>query len=96
VAGHRTSWFRPLEAIRQGDAINIEWFDARRKGLRERRYTVTEIRVVNPDDLDLLGPTADDELTLLTCYPFGRGPRSPQRFVVRAAPVSGNLTADER
>src|SRR5689334_7898549 len=43
VAGHRTSWFRPLEAIRQGDAINIEWFDARRKGMRERRYTVTEI-----------------------------------------------------
>lgn len=94
LAGHRTSWFRPLEAMRQGDTITLEWFDVRSKRLRDRRYTVTEIRVVNPDDLDLLGPTADDELTLLTCYPFGRGPRSPQRFVVRATPE--NLTADER
>jgi len=88
LAGHRTSWFRPLEGMRQGDTITLEWFDVRSKRLRERRYAVTEIRVVNPDDLDLLGPTADDELTLLTCYPFGRGPRSPQRFVVRAAPTS--------
>jgi sortase A len=96
LAGHRTSWFRPLEAIKQGDTVELEWFEARSKRLHERSYAVTEIRVVNPDDLDLLAPTPNDELTLLTCYPFGRGPGSPQRFVVRATPLSGSLTADKQ
>jgi LPXTG-site transpeptidase (sortase) family protein len=44
------------------------------------------IRVVQPDDVELLAPTPNDELTLVTCYPFGRSPRSPQRFLVRASP----------
>ena len=88
LAGHRTSWFRRLEGIKQGDTVELEWLDAHSKRLHERSYGVTKIRVVNPDDLDLLKPTPDDELTLLTCYPFGRGPRSPQRFLVRAEPIS--------
>ena len=87
VAGHRTSWFRPLEGISQGDRIEVEWFDRRRKQLRRRTYTVTEIRVSDPQDVTLLTPTAEDALTLVTCYPFGSGPRSPQRFTVRAIPV---------
>ena len=28
LAGHRTSWFKPLEHIAQGDTIQIQWFDA--------------------------------------------------------------------
>jgi sortase A len=35
VAGHRTSWFRPLEGIAEGDTIEMEWFDARRGWLPE-------------------------------------------------------------
>ena len=88
LAGHRTSWFRPLEAIKQGDTVELEWFDGRSKRLHERNYAVTEIRVVSPENLDLLEPTPNDELTLITCYPFGRGLRSPQRFVVQAMPTS--------
>ena len=86
LAGHRTSWFRPLEAIAPDDKIQIEWFDARPQ-LQERTYAVTVIRVVQPQDVTLLAPTFEDALTLITCYPFGRGPRSPQRYVVRASPV---------
>ncbi len=86
LAGHRTSWFRRLEAVRQGDAIELEWYDARRHALRHRNYTVESIHVVDPRELDLLAPTADDALTLLTCYPFGSSPRSPLRYVVRAVP----------
>jgi sortase A len=96
LAGHRTSWFRPLEAIKPGDRIELEWFDARHKQLRHRTYWVTVISVVNPDDLALLESTPDDELTLLTCYPFGQSPSSPQRFIVRAAPAAENLADDER
>jgi sortase A len=87
LAGHRTSWFLPLEAIAEGDTIRIEWFDAHRGGLRERAYAVNLIRVVDPHDVTLLAPTSEDALTLVTCYPFGRSPHSPQRFMVRASPL---------
>jgi sortase A len=92
LAGHRTSWFRPLENIAQGDTIQIQWFDAHRGGLHERTYTVNRISVVQPQDTALLASTADDELTLITCYPFGRGPRSPQRYIVRASPLGPGQT----
>jgi len=93
LAGHRDTWFLPLEKIAPGDTIQIEWFDARRRGLYQRRYEVNEIRVVDPSDLSLLAPTPEDALTLLTCYPFGRSPHSPQRYVVRAAPLGPSQLA---
>lgn len=96
LAGHRTSWFRPLEGITQGDTILVQWFQPRRGGLQERTYTVNKISVVDPQDTALLAPTPDDELTLITCYPFGRGPRSPQRFIVRASPLQSGTLASGR
>ena len=87
LAGHRTSWFRPLEKIAPGDEIRVEWFAGRPGEMRERKYVVLMIRVVNPQDVTLLAPTPGDALTLITCYPFGRSPRSRQRYVVRASPV---------
>ena len=92
LAGHRTSWFKPLEGITQNDSIQLQWFDARRQ-LHERSYRVSAIRVVDPQDVTLLAPTADDALTLITCYPFGHSPRSPQRFIVRAAPMDSDQIA---
>jgi len=88
LAGHRTSWFEPLQGVGLGDTIEIEWYDVRRSGLRARTYIVDDIRVVAPEDVSLLAPTSNDALTLVTCYPFGRSPRSPQRFMVRASPIS--------
>jgi sortase A len=84
IAGHRTSWFRSLEKISAGDEIRVEWFDARR-GLRQRTYAVEVVRVVDPQELRLSAITAD-RLTLITCYPFGASPTSPQRLVVVATP----------
>lgn len=89
LAGHRTSWFEPLQGIKPGDAIQIDWFDARGE-LHQRQYAVNVIRVVEPNNTALLAPTPDDALTLITCYPFGRSPRSPQRFIVRAVPEGQN------
>jgi sortase A len=91
LAGHRTSWFRPLEGIAQGDTILVQWFQPRRSGWQERTYTVNKISVVDPQDIALLAPTPEDELTLITCYPFSRGPRSPQRFIVRASPLGAGF-----
>jgi sortase A len=61
--------------------------------LLERTYTVTAIRVVLPQEVSLPAPTSDDALTLITCYPFGRSPHSPQRFVVRASPAGPSRSA---
>ena len=94
LAGHRTSWFRPLEKIAQGDRIQIAWFDARRGRLYERTYTVDLIQVVEPRDVTLLAPTSEDALTLVTCYPFGSSPRSPLRYMVRASPVGPSHLAE--
>ena len=87
LAGHRTSWFRPLAGIERGDKIELDWFDARGE-LHQRTYTVNMISVTQPQDTSLLAPTAEDALTLITCYPFGRSPRSPLRFVVTASPLA--------
>lgn len=86
VAGHRDTWFRSLESIAVGDAIELQWFESRTHHLRQCTYTVTTIDVVNPEDTSLLAQTPDDILTLVTCYPFSRSPRSPLRFIVRATP----------
>ncbi|MGA3091398.1 MAG: class GN sortase [Terriglobales bacterium] len=94
LAGHRTSWFRPLQAVAPGDSIQVEWRDSRRGRLLERSYTVSAIRVVEPEDVTLLQPTQQDSLTLVTCYPFGPRPTSPQRYVVRAVPVEDNRRAE--
>ena len=94
LAGHRTSWFRPLETIALSDLIQIEWFDANHGGLHERTYTVSLIQIVEPQDTALLSPTPEDALTLITCYPFGLSPRSPQRFVVRALPLGPSRRAE--
>jgi sortase A len=90
LAGHRTSWFLPLQNIAQGDRIQLEWFDARRGKLLERTYSVEMIRIVELQDVSLLAPTSEDALTLVTCYPFGRSPFSPQRYVVRASPLGAS------
>ncbi|HEX8835591.1 MAG TPA: class GN sortase [Candidatus Acidoferrum sp.] len=88
LAGHRTSWFRPLEALEAKDEIQIQWFDARKHELRERTYTVDDILIVTPEEVPSLTLPSGDALTLITCYPFGRSPRSPRRFVVLASPAS--------
>jgi sortase A len=93
LAGHRDSWFEPLQGVALGDTIELEWYDSRRSGLRTRTYIVDDIRVVTPEDVGQLAPTSDDALTLVTCYPFGRRPRSPRRFMVRALPASPSRSA---
>lgn len=87
LAGHRNNWFKPLQDVTLGDTIELEWYDSRRAGLRTRTYIIDDIRVVAPEDVALLAPTSDDALTLVTCYPFSRSPRCPQRYIVRASPV---------
>jgi sortase A len=84
LAGHRTSWFLPLRDVRPGQEVLLEWRDGAAAAARRRSYRVSRTVVIDPGDVRYLQPTEEDALTLVTCFPFGYGPRSPQRYVVRA------------
>ncbi len=81
LAGHRDGFFRPLRNIQPGDAITIDTPDG------EFDYEVVSTEVVLPDDLDVLRPTDENSLTLVTCYPFYYIGAAPKRFIVRARQV---------
>src|SRR5262245_34853682 len=87
IAGHRDSYFRPLRNIRLGDDIFLDTRDGR------FHYQVTSFRVVGPRDVSVLAPTAEQLLTLITCYPFWVLGPAPDRFVVQAARVADHNSA---
>lgn len=78
IAAHRDTWFRPLEAIHSGDTITLQTLE----GLY--RYQVSSTRIVRPEDVSVLYPSARNTLTLVTCYPFHYVGQAPERFIVRA------------
>ena len=77
-AAHRDTFFRPLRSIRAGDVISVE------TAQNKKDYVVKSARVVSPDEVDVLRPTPEPTLTLITCYPFRYIGPAPDRFVVRA------------
>ena len=82
IAGHRDGAFAFLGQLRVGDELTLET----RAGAR--RYAVRELSVVSMWDESVLEPTADDRLTLITCWPLDGIVGSTERLVVRAAPRS--------
>jgi LPXTG-site transpeptidase (sortase) family protein len=83
VAGHRDTSFRALRFIRKDDSITLITMRG------EYSYRVVSTEVVQPNDVQVLYPTRDDILTLVTCYPFRFFGHAPQRFIVRAERNSG-------
>jgi sortase A len=81
LAGHRDSVFRPLRGIRIGDELRLSTSE------RTHRYRVSNLWIVDPDDVWVAAPTDGRSLTLVTCYPFTYIGSAPQRFVVRADAV---------
>ena len=55
--------FRRLPDVRIGDRVEV-YVDQRRI-----TYEIAEIRVVPPTAVEVMNPTADARLTLITCYP---------------------------
>lgn len=78
IAGHRDGFFRALSRIRLGQTLYIETIGG------NRRYRVTEMRIVTPADVSVLAPTSRPTVTLVTCYPFYFVGPAPSRFIVRA------------
>lgn len=76
ITGHRDTFFRHIYELQKGDAILV-----RRNG-ESFKYEVTGKKIVKPEDVSVLNPTPDAQLTLITCYPtYYIGP-APERLVV--------------
>jgi len=75
IFGHSSFyWYKPgdykkifvnLEDIKIGDEIII-WYNQ-----KEYKYKVTETKVVSPSEIDVLKPTSQEQVTLMTCVPPG-------------------------
>jgi sortase A len=79
--GHRDTFFRPLRNIRPGDTITLKTLDG------DFQYRVESTAVVPPTDIQVLQPSSDRTLTLITCFPFYYVGSAPNRFIVRARQV---------
>jgi sortase A len=81
LAGHRDTFFRPLQYARLGDQIRF------RTRERSFNYVVESIEVARPNAFEVLRPSGGHELTLVTCYPFYYVGSAPKRLVVHAREV---------
>jgi sortase A len=85
LAAHRDRLFRPLERIRVGDEIRL----ATTHG--DLQYEVSRTLIVDPNDVWVLDPSPDANLTLITCFPFSYVGHAPKRFVVQARKIEPPL-----
>jgi sortase A len=88
LAGHRDSFFRPLRQIRPGDIIALRTIKGR------FQYRVESTRIVSSANIEVLAPTENRELTLVTCFPFNYVGAAPDRFVVRAVQVLAHVQVE--
>jgi sortase A len=89
LAGHRDTFFRPLQHIRVGDDLRVSTIHG------DFRYQVRETMVVGPNDVWVLDPTDRPTLTLITCYPFSYVGKASRRFIVRAVRTDTAQTTRE-
>lgn len=78
LAAHRdinSALFRELDRLKPGDAVYVS------NNLREYRYIVQESFVVGPNHTEVMAPTDDSRVTLITCTPIGL---ATQRLIVTA------------
>lgn len=85
LAGHRDTTFAFLRNLSAGDVVRLRT----RGGVELFRVERLEVRDMH--DADVLAPTAEPTLTLITCYPFDRLVGGPQRYVVTCVRLDENL-----
>jgi sortase A len=87
LAGHRDTFFRPLKDLKISDEVQLSTLNGNFK------YEVESLRVLKPGDVAVLASSAENVLTMVTCYPFYYVGPAPMRFVVRARQVSPQTLA---
>ena len=75
-----------LKDIKEGDELVLE------TPVATEQYRVEWIKITTPNDVSVIDPTPAPAVTLVGCYPFYHQGAAPQRFIVRAVPVTGSPT----
>lgn len=78
LAAHRYGYFKGLRYVRKGDEITVTMPGG------AFHYAVDHIQIVEITDVEVLDPTVEPTLTLVTCYPFDYIGPAPRRLIVRA------------
>ena len=78
IAAHRDGFFRGLKDVAVGDRIEL------RTREELQTYEVRDWKIVDPTSVEVLAPTSETTITLVTCYPFYYIGSAPHRFIVRA------------
>ncbi len=84
LAGHRDTFFRPLQRINPHAEIRL----LVPGGIY--RYSVDSTEIVTPDRVDVLATRMRPELILITCFPFDYIGAAPKRFIVHAHLLSAS------
>lgn len=83
IAGHRDTHFAILNGMTVGRRLSLQTL----KG-NNIIYEVVATQVVHETETQFMAPSADNRLTLITCYPFDMLQGGAElRFVVQAIPV---------
>jgi len=81
IAGHRDSFFRGLQHMNRDDEMQLSTLEG------VTHYRVTDIRIVEPREVEVLAPSEESSITLVTCYPFYYVGAAPKRYIVRGEEV---------
>jgi sortase A len=79
LAGHRDGFFRSLKDAAIGDTVTMK------SRAVTAVYRVDGIKIVSPENVEVLAVRARPSLTLVTCYPFYFQGNAPQRYIVFAS-----------
>lgn len=77
--GNYKKIFSDLNELKDGDEIIVRYND------KNYIYTVSDKKIVKPDDTDVIKSTKNEQLTLMTCWPIGT---TKERLVIIAIPKS--------
>ncbi|ARD22045.1 class GN sortase [Shewanella japonica] len=86
IAGHRDTHFLPLQNVKRGDIVELQTS----QGVLQQ-YLIVSTDIVHETQTEVLDMTTDNQLTLITCYPFeDLSANSDYRYVVTAKKVNGS------
>ncbi|WP_216829017.1 class D sortase [Alkalihalobacterium elongatum] len=82
LSGHRDTVFRRMGELEIGDHFIIKL------PYGEFAYEIESTKIVDANDLTIIGSTAPDEvLVVTTCYPFTYVGSAPDRYIIYAKPI---------
>lgn len=90
IAGHRDGFFRRLKDIAPADEVQLVTASG------THTYVVDSLRIVNPEDVNVLVSNDVPSVTLVTCYPFYFVGSAPKRFIVHATMQASQSQVNRR